>query len=200
MSGLIDTVVRECGRLDGLVNVAGGTKPHQWARLEESSAAISHETFALNFDYAIRLCRDAARWMIRTGTQGSLVNVASISALAGAPFHGYYGAAKAALIALTRTMALEWGPYGIRANVISPGAVPSERTRKSISLSMSPTDNAGKGRRTVLPDEIANAIVFLLSDLASGVSGHNLVVDGGLTANFAAADMAMLEKLIPGNA
>jgi len=120
--------------------------------------------------------------MIKNGTRGSLVNVGSISMLTSAPFHGPYGAAKAGIAALTRTMAIEWMRYGIRANTVSPGAVASERV---MSRPSSKGANTSAIKFTAV-DEVANAIVFLLSDLASGISGQNLAVDSGLSANFCA--------------
>jgi NAD(P)-dependent dehydrogenase (short-subunit alcohol dehydrogenase family) len=177
---IIETVVRKFDRLDGVANVAGGTKEQEWLRLEETPTSMFRDTLNLNLEYVFRICRDAAAFMIRRGTRGSLVNVGSISLLTSAPFHGPYGAAKAGIAALTRTMAIEWMRYGIRANTVSPGAVASERVMSRQSSKGADTS----GFTSV--DELANAIVFLLSDLASGISGQNLVVDSGLSAHFCA--------------
>lgn len=182
---LIETVVGRFGRLDGVVNVAGGTTAEEWMPLEETPTESFRKTLNLNLEYVFRICRDAAASMIRRDTAGSLVNVGSVSSLTSAPFHGPYGAAKSGIAALTRTMAYEWGKYGIRANTVQPGAVMSQRV-----LSRSNTTAAG-GRAggssdivVTTIDELANTIVFLLSDLASGVSGQTISVDSALSTKF----------------
>jgi NAD(P)-dependent dehydrogenase (short-subunit alcohol dehydrogenase family) len=176
-------------RLDGLANVAGGTRAEEWLPLDETPTQMFRETLNLNLEYVFRVCRDAARSMIQRDRPGAIVNVGSVSAIAGAPFHGPYGAAKSGIAALTRTMAFEWGRHGIRANTVQPGAVVTERV-------MSRADVTGHAASTVLPeapgivwtypDELANAIVFLLSDLASGLSGQTISVDSGLSTKFCA--------------
>jgi NAD(P)-dependent dehydrogenase (short-subunit alcohol dehydrogenase family) len=144
------------------------------------------ETLNLNLEYVFRICRDAAAEMIRHDLPGAFVNVSSVSGLTSAPDHGPYGAGKAGMTALTRTMAYEWARYGIRANCVSPGAVLTERLRQRMSeaemqAAMKASDNV-----PTTPEELADAIVFLLSDLASGISGQNLVVDSGLSTRFCA--------------
>jgi NAD(P)-dependent dehydrogenase (short-subunit alcohol dehydrogenase family) len=124
--------------------------------------------------------------MIKTQTKGSLVSVGSISLLTSAPHHGPYGAAKAGIAAITRTMAFEWMPHGIRANTVSPGGVMTERVMSQIPPDQRAEVLAKSPIKMVTPDQLAGGIVFLLTDLASGISGQNLVVDGGLTTQFAA--------------
>ncbi|TAK98747.1 MAG: SDR family oxidoreductase [Rhodospirillaceae bacterium] len=179
---IVATAVERFGRLDGVANVAGGTRADEWMRLEETPLSSFHASLNLNFEYTFRICRDAARYMIKNNIRGSLVNVGSISSLNSAPYHGPYGAAKAAMSALTRTMAIEWQPYGIRTNTVHPGAVPTERTK---SFGSDPSKNAGMPQvvRTA-PEAVGHAIAFFLSDLASGITGQNLVVDSGLSANY----------------
>jgi NAD(P)-dependent dehydrogenase (short-subunit alcohol dehydrogenase family) len=190
---IVGEVVRRFDRLDGVANVAGGTQAGEWMRLEETPDEIFRRVLGLNLDYSFRICRDAAAFMIRRGTGGSLVNIGSISALGAAPYHGPYGAAKAGLIALTRSMAIEWLPHGIRANSVSPGAVATERVTSRPGWDR---NNLGEGgdRRWARPDELANAVLFLLSDLASGVSGQNLTVDTALSVNFCVGDRAQMER------
>jgi NAD(P)-dependent dehydrogenase (short-subunit alcohol dehydrogenase family) len=196
MSGtIIAEVLKRHGRLDSVINVAGGTKTHQWMNLEDTPDSIYREVFGLNLDYVFRICRDAAKWIIQSGRSGAFVNVASMSALNSAPYHGPYGAAKAGMIALTRTMAIEWNRYGIRSNCVSPGAVLTERVKQQLSKSMSPGTANIAGRQIVDPEEIAKTCVFLISDLASGVSGQNIVVDIGLTQSFTAAPLESMQRL-----
>jgi NAD(P)-dependent dehydrogenase (short-subunit alcohol dehydrogenase family) len=184
---VIPAVLEKFGPIDGIANIAGGTRAEEWMPLDETPADSFWKTVQLNFAYVFYLARDAANEWIRTGRPGAIVSVGSVSAKDGAPWHGPYGAAKSALIALTRTMANEWGEFGIRANTVSPGAVLSERVQaKGAAMSAAAKasrDPAGKVIFTE-PTELANAITFLLSDLASGISGQNLTVDRSLSTKF----------------
>jgi NAD(P)-dependent dehydrogenase (short-subunit alcohol dehydrogenase family) len=186
---LIATVLERFGPIDGLANIAGGTRAQDWLPLDETPGEIFWETVQLNLGYIFYLARDAAREWIRTGRTGAIVSVGSVSAKDAAPWHGPYGAAKSGIIALTRTMANEWHEFGIRANSVSPGAVSSERVaEKAAAMS----DAAKLGRDPAVkvimtpPEELARAIVFLLSDFASGISGQNLTVDRSLSTRFCA--------------
>jgi NAD(P)-dependent dehydrogenase (short-subunit alcohol dehydrogenase family) len=192
---LIETIVRQFGRLDGVANVAGGTRADEWQPLEQTSLESWQATLNLNLEYVFRICRDAARSMIERDAPGAIVNVTSVSALTSAPYHGPYGAAKSGIAALTRTMAFEWARYGIRANSVAPGAVPTERVMTR------PRTEMPKGQQTepsdvvvTTPDELSYGIIFLLSDLASGISGQNLVVDSGLSTRFCAGMRRMDAK------
>jgi len=189
---LIEQVLARFGRLDGLANVAGGTREGEWMPLEQVSTDSFRQTLNLNLEYAFRLCRDAARTMIARKAPAPMVNVSSVSGLNSAPMHGAYGAAKAGLIALTRTMAFEWARYGIRVNAVSPGAVPSERvvSKRLTAEAMQDPGTVSDVVQTSV-DELAHAIAFLLSDEASGISGHNLVVDSGITTRNAVLSLRM---------
>ena len=184
---VIPAVIQRLGRLDGVANVAGGTRDHEWLRLEETPTSVFRDVLNLNLEYVFRICRDAAAYWIRQKAPGALVNVGSISALSSAPFHGPYGAAKSGIAALTRTMAMEWKTHRIRANTVSPGAVATERVISRPSWGK----NSGAANLTSV-DELANTIVFLLSDLASGISGQTLVVDSALSANFCAGSVEQM--------
>lgn len=179
---IVATTIDQFGQLDGVANVAGGTREDEWMRLEETPLDSFRASVNLNFEYTFRVCRDAAAYMIRNKRRGSLVNVGSIRSLTSAPYHGPYGAAKAAISALTRTMAIEWMPHGIRANTVHPGAVPTERVMRRRSAK----EKAPSSPTSVFtpPEAVAHAIVFLLSDLAAGISGQSLVVDSGISARY----------------
>ena len=190
--GRCETVIAEAlakfGPIDGLANIAGGTRAEEWMPLEETPAESFWQTMQLNFGYVFYLSRDLAAEWIRTGRPGAIVSVGSVSAKDAAPWHGPYGAAKSGIIALTRTMANEWQEFRIRANSVSPGAVMSERVLEK-SAAMSDRVKASRDGTGVIvsePGELASAIVFLLSDLASGISGQNLTVDRSLSTRFCA--------------
>lgn len=186
---LIGKVLDRFGPFDGIANIAGGTRADEWVPLDETTSDSFWQTLQLNFAYVFYLCRDAAAEWIRTERPGAIVNVGSVSAKDGAPWHGPYGAAKSGIITLTRTMANEWQEFGIRANSVSPGAVMSARV---IEKGQAMSERVKAGRDTsqlpifTEPLELANAITFLLSDLASGISGQNLTVDRSLSTRFCA--------------
>jgi len=116
---------------------------------------------------------------------GAMAFVASVSGITGAPRHAAYGAAKAGLMALVRSAAIELGPAGIRVNAVAPGAVWTPRVSALLGEEgrQRGSDNAPL-RRVALPADIASALLFLMSDLAAYVSGQTLVVDGGVSAKF----------------
>lgn len=182
-AGLVEAALAAAGRIDMVANIAGGMQPDQWGRFEGTPEEVYRRIMALNLDYIFLVCRDAARIMKAQGGGGAIVNVASVSALPSAPYHSAYGAAKSGVIALTRSIAAELGPFGIRANVVAPGATRTERAARFAgdSLDRRQQDWAPLGR-AVRSEEVAQAIVFLLSDLASGITGQTLAVDCGITA------------------
>lgn len=180
---VIPAIWEEFGALDGIANVAGGTRPEEWMPLDMTPTESFRKTLALNLDYVFMLCRDAAREWIARDRGGALVNVSSVSSLAAAPWHGPYGAAKSGIVALTRTMANEWHEFGIRANAVLPGAVATERVMSRIVPANVVTSSE---QNFTDPQELANTIVFLLSDLAAGVSGQAIAVDRSLSTKFCA--------------
>ena len=102
---------------------------------------------------------------------------------ASAPNHGGYGAAKAGLVNLVRTMAVEWGPHNIRVNAIAPGAIATARVQMTDEALQVMKQRFPLGRPGTT-DEIAKGALFLLSDLASYTTGHTLNVDGGWMSTF----------------
>jgi len=177
--------VEAFGGVDHVANVAGGTAEHHWAPLLEQSDRNFEELMRGSLGYVFVLCQLAARDMVRRGRPGSMVNVASVSGLNSAPYHAHYGAAKAGLMSLTRTMAVEWGPHDIRVNALAPGAV---KTPRILARGGEELDAMAREQiplqRACTPEDIAGGILFLLSDLAGSVTGHTLVVDGGAQAKF----------------
>jgi NAD(P)-dependent dehydrogenase (short-subunit alcohol dehydrogenase family) len=125
-----------------------------------------------------------ARRMAATGG-GSMVFVASVSGITAAPLHAAYGAAKAGLIALVKSAAVELGPSRVRVNAVAPGVVWTPRVSAFLG-DEGRTRNSENAplRRVALPEDIASALLFLASDLASYVTGQTLVVDGGVGAKF----------------
>lgn len=176
----LDAVRRADGRAYGLVNVAGGAAPSTWMPATRVSRADWRELFAANLETMFFMSQAVAAEIRSTGGPGSIVSISSISGMNTAPFHVAYGTAKAAIVAATRTMALELALDDIRVNAVAPGVTETaasrtytgddpERDRAAIAM----------GRRG-RPEEQAGAILFLLSDLSSYITGQTLLVDGGL--------------------
>lgn len=179
---IVSTAVTELGRLDALVDIVGMAR---YATLTEVTDEDWDWTFGMVLRHARLLTQVAGAHMASHGG-GSMVFIASVSAFAGAPLHGAYGAAKAGLLSITRTAAVELGPAGVRVNAVAPGQIRTPRIAAQIAArgdaQPPPIEPLGKLGE---PPDIAGAALYLCSDLASHVSGHTLVVDGGATANFA---------------
>jgi NAD(P)-dependent dehydrogenase (short-subunit alcohol dehydrogenase family) len=180
----MDRVVAEGPPLWGQVQVAGGLYSEQWGAIATLDLRHFDAVFDLNLRAAVIGTRAAARRMAAAGTGGSIVTISSAAGLAGMPYGVAYSASKAALMAYTKTAAIEWGPAGIRVNSVAPGSV---RTPKNQAVSVPAPDTPAEkaaiplGRRGH-PDDIAGTVVFLLSDLSGWTSGQILAVDGGNTA------------------
>jgi NAD(P)-dependent dehydrogenase (short-subunit alcohol dehydrogenase family) len=172
------------GTLEVLINMIGFAA---WASLFE----IDDETWQLdltrNLTHHLYVSRAAARRMIDQGTGGRISVVASVSGFYGAPNHAAYGAAKAGLMDLVRTMAQEWGPHRIRVNAVAPDMIATPRILAAIdkdALRESAVSVGAPLGRFGEPEEIAGPLVFLVSDLASFMTGQTLIVDGGMRAAF----------------
>jgi len=182
VQGVVDRAVAEFGKLDGIVDIVGMAR---WQDLID----LDDETWDFEFDICLRhaflAMQTGARAMRETGG-GAMAFVASISGLAAAPNHPAYGAAKAGLMSLVRTAAVEYGKLGIRVNAVAPGATLTPR----ISAGMTPELRAKHESliptgRLNQPADIAAALLFLVTDLSANISGQTLVVDGGVTCRYA---------------
>jgi NAD(P)-dependent dehydrogenase (short-subunit alcohol dehydrogenase family) len=179
IDALIEEVIARFGRIDVLVNNAA-TNPHFGPIVTADDAAFD-KTFEVNTKGYLNMAKAVARHLVDRNAPGSIIHVASVMGLAAAPLQGIYGMTKAAVISMTRTLAMELGPSGIRVNAIAPGLV---ETRFAAAIVKNRDLVEREAARTPLgryaqPDEIAGAALYLASDAASYVTGHTLVVDGG---------------------
>jgi len=167
--------------VDLLVNNAA-TNPF-FGPLIDADGAAWDKTFAVNLRGPFELSREVARRLMAAERPGSIINVSSIFGMTGAPFQGLYAMSKAALISLTRTLAVEWGGARIRVNAIAPGLVETRFSSVLVGneeLVKRYTDRAALGRYGQ-PEEIAGMVTFLGSDEAAYVTGQVMVLDGGWT-------------------
>jgi 3-oxoacyl-[acyl-carrier protein] reductase len=171
------------GSLHGLVHVAGGFFTDQWSSLIDMEPSTFEAAVRLNLHSAFLTTRAVGAQLVQQRTGGSIVHITSIAGLSAMPFGVAYAAAKAGMVALTRTAAIELGSAGIRVNTVAGGSVRTARNASDSPAEDTPEERASVplGRRGV-PDDVAGAVVFLLSDLAQWVSGQVLVVDGGSSA------------------
>lgn len=170
---------RQLGPIDVLVTIVGQA-------LFTSILDMSPEDWdfdqSRNLRYFFLVGREVARSMVTRGSGGSMVCIASTDGMQGAPFHAAYGAAKAGLIQLVKTMAVEWAEKGIRVNCVAPGSISTprlpdtEKHRQAMKDSLVPMEKSGT------TDDIGKAVLFLASDMSAYTTGHTLMVDGGWMA------------------
>jgi len=175
--GMVADVLSRWGELDTVVNNAG-----VWTYLEmgEMDEAVYRETMAVNVDGVFYLTNAAVSSMKKKG-RGCIINVGSTAGVRGEAHHSHYAASKGALHALTKSLAVELAPFGIRVNTVAPGWVDTdmctgvfsepgmrEKVRQTIPL-----------KRIPPPEDVAGPILFLASDLARHITGEILNVNGG---------------------
>lgn len=185
---VLDRVRSTDGRLYGLVNVAGGAGPATWMPSTRVTREDWRALFAANLETTFFISQAIAAELIAAGTPGSIVSVSSISGMNTAPFHIAYGTAKAAIVAMTRTMAVELATSGIRVNAVAPGVTETAASATYVDADPDRDRTAIAMGRRGTPEEQAGAILFLLSDLAGYVTGQTLLVDGGLNLKWTHLD------------
>jgi len=178
----VQRTVDAFGGIDVCIDIIGEAR---WGRVLELSDTDWDDSFTLVLRHLFYLTQSVGRRMLEQNSGGAIVSIASVSGLSAAPLHGAYGAAKAGLIALTKTLAVELASANVRVNAVAPGAVTTPRL-----LAMTTPERRAESAKVIplgrlaTPEEIARAVIFLASDLASYVTGQTLVVDGGATAQF----------------
>jgi NAD(P)-dependent dehydrogenase (short-subunit alcohol dehydrogenase family) len=177
---VMEQAARADGDLYGLVNVAGGAAPATWMPAVRVSRADWRALFAQNLETMFFMSQAVAAELKARGRPGSIVSVSSISGMNTAPFHIGYGTAKAALVAATRTMAVELAPDGIRVNAVAPGVTETPASGTYVDADPDRDRRAIAMGRRGRPEEQAGAILFLLSGLSSYITGQTILVDGGL--------------------
>lgn len=181
LHALIARAADHFGKVDVLVNNAA-TNPHFGPMVSVDGGAWD-KTFDVNIRGYFEAIRAFVAHVTARNAPGSIVNIASIQGLGAAMTQGVYGMSKAAVISMTKTLAVELGPSGIRVNAIAPGLVKTRFASAIVEnedLVKHVVDRTPL-RRYAMPEEIAPAALYLASDAASYVTGHTLVIDGGFT-------------------
>jgi NAD(P)-dependent dehydrogenase (short-subunit alcohol dehydrogenase family) len=182
VSGMVEHTVELWGRLDIVVNNA-----YSGAGMNGGAIELSEANWDRAMDVGLKSMFRAAKYAVprlREAGGGTIINISSVHGLLAAPARLVYETLKTAVIGLTRQMAAEYGPDGIRVNAICPGHIVTERNRPQWDAhpdGLRFFEEQYPLRRVGTPLDIANAIAFLCSDDASFITGHALVVDGGLT-------------------
>lgn len=174
---MVDEVIARLGRLDVLVNNAGGAP---FAEAATASPRFSEKVIQLNLTAALHCAQQANRVMQAQDAGGSIINIASVSGVRPSPGTAAYGAAKAGLVNLTGTLAIEWAPK-VRLNAISAGLIQTEQAHLHYGNDegIAAVADTVPLKRLGTPQDVAGACLFFASPLSSYVSGANLVLHGG---------------------
>ena len=177
VAGVVDQCERDLGGLDILVTVIGSSK---LAGILEKSLEEWDADMNVNLRYVVAYTQAVARSFIQREVKGSIVAISTGAALRSMPYRPGYGASKAALVHLIKSLATELGQYGIRINSVAPGAT---FTPNSVGYMDTDAFKAEIAKiplgRLALPEDIARGVTFLASDMARHVTGTTLAVDGG---------------------
>jgi len=180
---VVTETTKHFGKVDVLVNNAA-TNPYFGSFLDVDMGAWD-KTFDVNLKGYFFMAREVARHLLAREAGGSIVNVASIAGLMGSPMQGVYGMTKAAIVSMTKTLSAELAARKVRVNAIAPGWVD---TRFASAVIQNDALVAEVKKRTPMqrygvPEEIAGGALYLASDASTYMTGHTLVIDGGLTTS-----------------
>lgn len=178
VQAMADAALERFGRIDGLINNAAYFREVKLTPFEELDPVQWDRIFAVNVKGVWQCCKAVMPAMRRQGG-GSILNISSVVAVAGQPGYLHYVATKGAVLSMTKGLAKEAGPYGVRVNVIAPGFVITDATRNRPVEWQQSFLKARAISREQRPDDLVGTALYLLSDLSGFVTGQTIVVDGG---------------------
>jgi 3-oxoacyl-[acyl-carrier protein] reductase len=173
---LVENVLEDFSSIDVLVNNAGITKDNLLMRMGEEDF---DKVIEVNLKSVFNMTKAVQRTMLKQ-RKGSIINMSSVVGVKGNAGQSNYAASKAGIIGFSKSIALELGSRNIRSNVIAPGFIETEMTAKLDEKTVDVWRNAIPLKRGGAPEDIANACVFLASDLSAYITGQTLNVDGGM--------------------
>lgn len=176
VAGAVDAVLAEFGRIDILVNNAAIFKKAPFLAM---TAGEWQQTVDINLTGLFNVTRAVAPHMAENRS-GSIISIASVDAFQGCRDYSHYAMTKAGVVGLSRTLAQELGPYNLRVNVIAPGIMLTEMTRDRVEANMEAYLAKVPIGRIGVPEDIANAALFLASDMSSYITGQVIHVNGGM--------------------
>ncbi|MSQ32086.1 MAG: SDR family oxidoreductase [Dehalococcoidia bacterium] len=184
VKAMVKQVVSKLGSVDILINNVGGRAGYDYTWTEEVDEKQFYDVLDISLKSTFFCSTECAKIMMKHGKGGAIVHIGSLSGHIAAVRHAIYGAAKAGVMQMAMTMAVEWGPYGIRVNVVSPGSTLTPR----FQVENTPDAQAGLAQATPLArigraEDVAGAVLYLVSDMASFVTGQCITVDGGVSVN-----------------
>lgn len=189
---MIETIVEQFGRLDIIINNAGinAVDLKERVTIDQYSETTWKKMVDVDLNGTFYCCKAAAIVMKRQKS-GIIINIASVAGVVALQLQVGFVAAKAAIIKMTEAIACELGQYGIRANTVSPGSTLTDATKRLFYDSAGSFSEKAEQLVSFIPQgrpgyasEIANAVIFLASDAASYINGHNIIADGGWTSGF----------------
>jgi len=178
VDNLVKQTLDKFGRIDILVNNAGGSAAWPFEKISPRGWDI---ILAINLKGTF-LCSQAVGQVMMEQNKGKIINIASVAGVGSSPQIPHYGAAKAGVISLTKTLAVLWGKYNINVNGIAPGLIKTEVLQSALSLSDAELADQTKSfpiARIGLPEDIAYASVYLASEESNYMTGQILIIDGG---------------------
>lgn len=178
VKAMAEAALLASGRIDGLINNAAYFREVKLTPFEDIDQSIWDRIFQVNVK-GVWLCCKAVMPAMRAQAKGSIVNIASVVAVAGQPGYLHYVASKGAVLSMTKGLAKECGKDGVRCNVIAPGFVITDATKNRPIEWQQSFLKARAISREQRPDDLVGTALYLLSDLSGFVSGQSIVVDGG---------------------
>lgn len=175
VKSVVDGIIAEQGRIDILVNCAGGSARENGTALEKQDVNVIKNIIESNLFGTIYCCKCVLQIMKEKGA-GKIINVSSLLGIQGKKYHTEYSAAKAGIIAVTKSLAKEVGEFGVNVNCVTPGLVQRERFDVEDAYNYCNTNYLN---RICKPTDVANLICFLCSEEADFITGGNYVIDGG---------------------